>query len=113
MYRLYFVLAAIHLVAVVVTGILWTLLDLGYGPKLRPHLRDIRAVHFGSLYLVRGSWDWPTPSINWRFLPGIRLSSPQVWGRWYSWLALPTCFPAHRGWTRFTTGPGAGRWCCP
>ena len=52
METLYFVLAALHLVAVVVTGTLWTLLDLGYQPGLRPHLRDIRAVHFGSLYLV-------------------------------------------------------------
>ena len=52
MQTLYFLLAALHLVAIVVTGILWALLDLGYGSKLRPHLRDIRAVHFGSLYLV-------------------------------------------------------------
>jgi hypothetical protein len=52
MQTLYFVLAAVHVVAVVVTGILWTLLDLKYAAKLRPHLRDIRAVHFGSLYLV-------------------------------------------------------------
>jgi len=49
---LYFSLAAFHIVAIVVTGILWTILDLGFGSKLRPHLRDIRAVHFGSLYLV-------------------------------------------------------------
>src|SRR5262249_2481881 len=47
---LYFVLAAINLVAVVVTGILWTLLDPGYHPTLRLHLRDIRAVHFGSQF---------------------------------------------------------------
>ena len=52
MRMLYFLVAAFHIVAIVVTGILWTLLDLGYGSKLRPHLRDIRAVHFGSLYLV-------------------------------------------------------------
>jgi hypothetical protein len=52
MQTLYFGLAALHMVAVVVTGILWILLDLGYVPSLRPHLRDIRAVHFGSLYLV-------------------------------------------------------------
>jgi hypothetical protein len=49
MQRLYFVLAAVHLVAVAVTGILWTLYDLGFRTKLRPHVRDIRAVHFGSL----------------------------------------------------------------
>jgi hypothetical protein len=52
MQTLYFLLAASHIVAIVVTGILWTLLDLGYSLKLRLHLRDIRAVHFGSLYLV-------------------------------------------------------------
>jgi hypothetical protein len=52
MRTLYFVLAALHLVAIVVTGVLWTIYDLGYQQKLRPHLRDIRAVHFGSLYLV-------------------------------------------------------------
>ena len=52
MQTLYFLLVALHIAAVLVTGILWTILDLGYGSKLRPHLRDIRAVHFGSLYLV-------------------------------------------------------------
>ena len=31
---------------------LWTLIDVGWGEKLRKQLRDIRAVHFGSLYLV-------------------------------------------------------------
>src|SRR5271166_4753060 len=50
--KLYFVLVAVHLVAILVTGILWTVVDLVPGTSLRPHLRDIRAVHFGSLYLV-------------------------------------------------------------
>jgi hypothetical protein len=49
---LYCVLAAVHILAVVVTGILWTIIDLVPRCGLRPHLRDIRAVHFGSLYLV-------------------------------------------------------------
>ena len=40
------------MVTMVITGILWTAFDLGAKEKLRPHLRDIRAVHFGSLYLV-------------------------------------------------------------
>ena len=48
----YFLLAAFHIVAIVVTGVLWTMIDVGIAPKLRPHFRDIRAVHFGSLYLV-------------------------------------------------------------
>jgi hypothetical protein len=52
MQSLYFVLAAIHLVAIVATGILWTIIDLVPWSPLRSHLRDIRAVHFGSLYLV-------------------------------------------------------------
>jgi hypothetical protein len=49
---LYFVLAGVHLVAIVVTGILWVIIDLVPQVKLRNHLRDVRAVHFGSLYLV-------------------------------------------------------------
>jgi hypothetical protein len=52
MLSLYIVLVAVHLVAIVVTGLLWTLIDTVPGSRLRPHLRDIRAVHFGSLYLV-------------------------------------------------------------
>src|SRR5580700_11224596 len=52
MRELYFVLAALHMVSMVATGILWTLLDLKVAPSLKPHYRDIRAVHFGSLYLV-------------------------------------------------------------
>ncbi len=50
--KLYFVLAAVHIVAVVVTGLLWALIDVVPKSALRPHFRDIRAVHFGSLYLV-------------------------------------------------------------
>ena len=49
---LYFVLTAFHLVAIVVTGMMWTVVDLVPGSGLRRNLRDIRAVHFGSLYLV-------------------------------------------------------------
>jgi hypothetical protein len=52
MQTLYFVLAAVHIVAIMVTGILWTLIDVIPASGLRPHYRDIRAVHFGSLYLV-------------------------------------------------------------
>src|ERR1700689_2410675 len=52
MRELYFVLAALHIVSMVATGILWTLIDLKLAPSLKPHFRDIRAVHFGSLYLV-------------------------------------------------------------
>jgi hypothetical protein len=52
MQMVYFVLAAVHIVSLVVTGVLWTLIDLVPHSRLRPHLRDIRAVHFGSLYLV-------------------------------------------------------------
>jgi hypothetical protein len=52
MQALYFILAGLHVVAVVATGILWTIIDLSPKSRLRPHLRDIRAVHFGSLWLV-------------------------------------------------------------
>jgi hypothetical protein len=52
MVGVYVVLAAFHLVAVVVTGILWTIIDLVPGSGLKQNFRDIRAVHFGSLYLV-------------------------------------------------------------
>jgi hypothetical protein len=52
MQTLYVVLAAVHMIAVVVTGILWIVIDLVPQSRLRRHLRDIRAVHFGSLYLV-------------------------------------------------------------
>jgi hypothetical protein len=52
MQALYFVLVAVHIAAVVVTGILWTILDLVPKSTLRREFRDIRAVHFGSLYLV-------------------------------------------------------------
>src|SRR4051794_30222867 len=52
MQQLYCTLAAVHVVAIVVTGVLWTAIDLVSLSRLRPHLRDIRAVHFGSLYLV-------------------------------------------------------------
>lgn len=46
------ILVAVHLVAIVVTGILWTIIDLVPKSELRKSFRDIRAVHFGSLYLV-------------------------------------------------------------
>ncbi len=52
MKAVYLILAAVHIVAVVVTGILWTVVDLVPRSGLRRQLRDIRAVHFGSLYLV-------------------------------------------------------------
>lgn len=52
MKQLYFVLAAVHIVTMTVTGILWTILILTKSESLRTNLRDIRAVHFGSLYLV-------------------------------------------------------------
>jgi hypothetical protein len=76
MRSLYFALAAFHIVAVVVTGILWLIIDLVPHSRLRPNLRDIRAVHFGSLYLV----PWllglayalealQVPSLHWIFFP--------------------------------------------
>jgi hypothetical protein len=52
MQTLYFVLAGVHLIAVVVTGAMWAVLAIVPGTGLKPHYRDIRAVHFGSLYLI-------------------------------------------------------------
>src|SRR3954471_6350678 len=52
MQQLYFILTGIHLIAIAITGILWTIFDLVPGSGLKKHFRDIRAVHFGSLYLV-------------------------------------------------------------
>jgi hypothetical protein len=52
MLALYIVLTAVHIVSMFVTGILWTIIDLRPQSPLRNHLRDIRAVHFGSLWLV-------------------------------------------------------------
>src|SRR5262249_534395 len=52
MYKLYIALAAVNLLTVLISGVLWTIVDLVPGSKLRQHLRDIQAVHFGSLYLV-------------------------------------------------------------
>ncbi|MBM4068296.1 MAG: hypothetical protein FJ271_05050 [Planctomycetes bacterium] len=52
MQSLYFVLAAVHLVAIAITGIMWTIIDLRPNSSLKKNFRDIRAVHFGSLYLT-------------------------------------------------------------
>lgn len=52
MLALYMILAAVHIISMFITGILWTVIDLRPQSQLRPHLRDIRAVHFGSLWLV-------------------------------------------------------------
>src|SRR5438128_12585894 len=52
MQALYFVLAAVHILSLVVTGVLWTIVDLVPSSSLKTNFRDIRAVHFGSLYLV-------------------------------------------------------------
>ena len=52
MQRLYMILAGVHVLAVVATGALWTWIMLRPHSNVRRHLRDVRAVHFGSLYLV-------------------------------------------------------------
>jgi hypothetical protein len=86
---LYFVLAALHIVALVVTGALWTIIDLVPKSPLRPHLRDIRAVHFGSLYLV-----------PWFFGLAYALERLQV--PWWHWIF----FPAGLGLLVFFSGVG-------
>jgi hypothetical protein len=52
MQTLYFILTAIHIVTVPITGLMWTMIDLNPKSSLRKNFRDIRAVHFGALYLV-------------------------------------------------------------
>jgi hypothetical protein len=52
MQSLYFVLAALHFLSLIVTGILWTWVDIRPTSPMKKNFRDIRAVHFGSLYLV-------------------------------------------------------------
>lgn len=52
MERLYIALAGFHLIAVVVTGIIWTIIVLLPQTPLRHYLGHNRAVHFGSLWLV-------------------------------------------------------------
>lgn len=76
MQELYFILAAVHLVAVAVTGILWTIIDLVPHSSLKKSYRDIRAVHFGSLYLVPmflglafAFWKLDVPAWHWWFFP--------------------------------------------
>jgi hypothetical protein len=67
MQTVYFALVAVHLIAIVVTGMMWVIIDLVPQSSLRPHLRDIRAVHFGSLYLVRIllglAWAFERPAV--------------------------------------------------
>jgi hypothetical protein len=94
----YVVLAALPMIAAVLTGILWTALDLGYQPRLRPHLQDVRAVHFGSLYRV----PW--------FL-GVASAFDKRGGARRAGPGSPTCCPARWRWNRSTTGPRGGRWC--
>ena len=52
MQAVYFILAAVHLVAIPVTGIMWTIIVLNPKSGLKRNQRDIQAVHFGSLYIV-------------------------------------------------------------
>ena len=52
MQDLYIGLAGFHLVAVVVTGIIWTAIVLNPRTPLRQYLAHNRAVHFGSLWLT-------------------------------------------------------------
>jgi hypothetical protein len=98
MQRLYFVLAAVHIVAIIVTGLLWVMIDVVPGSSLRPHFRDIRAVHFGSLYLV----PWFL-GLEWAF---DKLQVP-AWHQVF--------FPAGLGLLIFFSGVAyaAGRWCWP
>jgi len=52
MQALYFILVAVHIVALVVTGIMWTIIDVVPGSSLKANFRDIKAVHFGSMHIT-------------------------------------------------------------
>lgn len=73
---LYIFLVALHIVAIVVTGAMWTWIDIQPHSRLKPHLHDIRAVHFGSLYLV----PW--------FL-GLLYALERFAVPWWHWLVFP------------------------
>ncbi len=76
MLRVYCVLAAIHLIAIAVTGILWTTIVLYPQTPLKKNFRDIRAVHFGSLYLVP-------------MLLGLAWAFSVLQVPWYHWVPFP------------------------
>ena len=102
------------MVSMVVTGILWTLLDLKVAPSLKPHFRDIRAVHFGSLYLVPWFLGLAYAFDRLKIPEWHQAFFPIGLGALSSFLAWDTCFrPAHRFSTRFIIGLRDGRWCCP
>ncbi len=52
MISLYFGLAAFHILAIVLTGTLWLIIDFRPHSRLHAHLKIIRGVHFGSLFVV-------------------------------------------------------------
>jgi hypothetical protein len=108
MLALYTTLAALHILSMVVTGVLWTVIDLVPKSGLRKSLRDIRAVHFGSLYLV--PWflglGWAFQQLNvppwhWVFFPaglgllvffsgvGWLLPAPEGLDPFYYWTKGP------------------------
>jgi hypothetical protein len=76
MRTIYFILAAVHLVAIAVTGIMWTTVVLNQSTQLKKNFRDIRAVHFGSLYLVP-------------ILLGLSWALDTLHVPWYHWVPFP------------------------
>ena len=106
MLTVYMILAAVHIVAVAVTGILWTIIILKPQSPLRVHFRDIRAVHFGSLHLT----PWLL-GLAWAFQqlqvpPMHQLVFPAGLGLLVFFTGLGYCFPLPHGldpfyyWTR-------------
>jgi hypothetical protein len=84
MQTLYFLLAALHMVAIVVTGILWTLLDLGTGLNCAPTCETSGQCILARCIWCRGSSVWHTPSTNCRFLRCIKSFFLPGWVRWSS-----------------------------
>jgi hypothetical protein len=127
MLALYLVLAGLHIAAVAVTGILWTILDLWPHSPLKKNFRDLRAVHFGSLYLTPWflglAWAFDRVQVPWwhqLFFPaglgllivfasiGYVLPRPPGIEPWYYWTRGPAkvlaliglaCAVVGLGWT--------------
>jgi hypothetical protein len=112
MQAVYFVLAAVHIVAVVVTGILWTIIDLVPGAGLRPHVRDIRAVHFGSLYLVPWFLGLAYAFERLGVPAWHQVFFPAGLGLLVFFAGVAYLLPRPEGLDPFYYWTRAGRWCC-
>jgi hypothetical protein len=111
MQTLYFVLAGVHLIAVAVTGAMWATLDIVPNSGLKPHFRDIRAVHFGSLYLIPFFLGLAYAFEKLGVPPGHQLAFPIGLGLLVTLAGIAYLFPRPPGLDPFyywTKGPAMG-----